>query len=273
MDGPGKMSNKVPRTIPELEQELNDQLELLRLDVANYDAGKEIVAKSIATKLRVLVHDTEKSHSLLGQLSKRGILFHDTANEMDLRSVGTYSGLININLSTDGAKYKPFLDNLPQGSSQQIAFDDWWNAVVFLDKDRNSFSRKELVLALANQDGGAHVARELGEKYTNLSRQNSLNWHAGTRDGSWAPLANPHYAAIRQIAHEVLKSLIPGYTPPATTTRATFEGIQIAGMSMGIVGEPHSYPAILPSKPSQDKIGRNDLCPCGRGKKYKKCHG
>jgi uncharacterized protein YecA (UPF0149 family) len=22
-----------------------------------------------------------------------------------------------------------------------------------------------------------------------------------------------------------------------------------------------------------DKVGRNDICPCGSGKKYKKCHG
>jgi preprotein translocase subunit SecA len=25
--------------------------------------------------------------------------------------------------------------------------------------------------------------------------------------------------------------------------------------------------------PSEDKVGRNDACPCGSGKKYKKCHG
>ena len=24
---------------------------------------------------------------------------------------------------------------------------------------------------------------------------------------------------------------------------------------------------------SGDKVGRNDPCPCGSGKKYKKCHG
>ena len=24
---------------------------------------------------------------------------------------------------------------------------------------------------------------------------------------------------------------------------------------------------------SDDKVGRNDPCPCGSGKKYKKCHG
>lgn len=30
-----------------------------------------------------------------------------------------------------------------------------------------------------------------------------------------------------------------------------------------------------PKKPvvKEDKIGRNDLCPCGSGKKYKKCCG
>ncbi|AWM32316.1 SEC-C metal-binding domain-containing protein [Hymenobacter nivis] len=26
-------------------------------------------------------------------------------------------------------------------------------------------------------------------------------------------------------------------------------------------------------QPVQAKIGRNDPCPCGSGKKYKKCHG
>jgi preprotein translocase subunit SecA len=24
---------------------------------------------------------------------------------------------------------------------------------------------------------------------------------------------------------------------------------------------------------AEDKVGRNDPCPCGSGKKYKKCHG
>jgi hypothetical protein len=35
------------------------------------------------------------------------------------------------------------------------------------------------------------------------------------------------------------------------------------------------YPGIrfLNGKPHRTKVGRNDLCPCGSGKKYKKCHG
>jgi hypothetical protein len=32
-------------------------------------------------------------------------------------------------------------------------------------------------------------------------------------------------------------------------------------------------PQIVPSGENAPKVGRNDLCPCGSGKKYKKCHG
>jgi preprotein translocase subunit SecA len=31
--------------------------------------------------------------------------------------------------------------------------------------------------------------------------------------------------------------------------------------------------AIDPIKNAEPKVGRNDPCPCGSGKKYKKCHG
>jgi preprotein translocase subunit SecA len=39
--------------------------------------------------------------------------------------------------------------------------------------------------------------------------------------------------------------------------------------SKGRAGNP-STPA---STPASAKVGRNDPCPCGSGKKYKKCHG
>ena len=35
-----------------------------------------------------------------------------------------------------------------------------------------------------------------------------------------------------------------------------------------------NHPRVSPNKPAADhKVGRNDPCPCGSGKKYKKCHG
>ncbi|HUP65821.1 MAG TPA: SEC-C metal-binding domain-containing protein, partial [Thermoanaerobaculia bacterium] len=34
-----------------------------------------------------------------------------------------------------------------------------------------------------------------------------------------------------------------------------------------------SKEAAAPVKRQQAKVGRNEPCPCGSGKKYKKCHG
>ncbi|MEK9817741.1 MAG: SEC-C metal-binding domain-containing protein, partial [Limnobacter sp.] len=37
-------------------------------------------------------------------------------------------------------------------------------------------------------------------------------------------------------------------------------------------GERSAAPANVPRRVSE-KVGRNDPCPCGSGKKYKQCHG
>jgi len=37
--------------------------------------------------------------------------------------------------------------------------------------------------------------------------------------------------------------------------------------------DPIAARAAAPQKRDGDKVGRNDLCPCGSGKKYKRCHG
>ncbi|OPX94969.1 MAG: hypothetical protein A4E62_02780 [Syntrophorhabdus sp. PtaU1.Bin002] len=39
--------------------------------------------------------------------------------------------------------------------------------------------------------------------------------------------------------------------------------------------KPESSPPVAAKKPERPipKVGRNDPCPCGSGKKYKKCHG
>ena len=37
--------------------------------------------------------------------------------------------------------------------------------------------------------------------------------------------------------------------------------------------EDYDWEPQLPVKRTEPKVGRNDPCPCGSGKKYKKCHG
>ena len=42
-------------------------------------------------------------------------------------------------------------------------------------------------------------------------------------------------------------------------------------MSHGTEAQSIEAPAQV--KREADKVGRNDPCPCGSGKKYKRCHG
>src|SRR5262249_46367798 len=49
---------------------------------------------------------------------------------------------------------------------------------------------------------------------------------------------------------------------------------QPAQMVMSGGGGPQRQPAKVETiRRDGDKVGRNDPCPCGSGKKYKKCHG
>ncbi len=34
----------------------------------------------------------------------------------------------------------------------------------------------------------------------------------------------------------------------------------------------HDHPAVVPFRRMEAKVGRNDPCHCGSGKKFKKCH-
>ena len=70
---------KYTQTYQELRDHLCEQLHFLRASAASYDNGAEGEAKRLATTIRVLVHDTKKSKSLLLQLSMKHLLqMHDT---------------------------------------------------------------------------------------------------------------------------------------------------------------------------------------------------
>jgi preprotein translocase subunit SecA len=56
--------------------------------------------------------------------------------------------------------------------------------------------------------------------------------------------------------------------PEAQALRASHEQQEQAANTP--VGRPAAPTTVRRSQP---KVGRNDPCPCGSGKKYKKCHG
>jgi hypothetical protein len=150
------MSAKSPLSQSDLQAHLEEQLQFLQASADAFDRGLESEAKRLAVTIRVLVHDTANSRSLLNQLGMKEGLFVDTAEPLDPDNYAPYSGLVATLGNMQGAKYVPFLEDVPH-SPRTVPFDDWWMAPVFVDGKRQRFSRKELVLTAANQDGGAHV--------------------------------------------------------------------------------------------------------------------
>lgn len=260
---PEPMVTRVIQSRGELEGHLEEQLRFLEASATSFDSGFEGEAKRLALAIRVLVHETKVSHSLLGQLGLLNARFCDSALENHPKNAGTYMGLVFMEFGGSRVRYVAMLDDVPPGEIAWVDFNAWWERTVFIDKDHRALTRRDLVLAVANQDGGGHVDPALDEVYANLSRHNSMAWfaHEGVTQ---RPMEGPELAAVRQIAHEVLKTLRPDYRKvrPSGTGGLIVGGLSTSG------GQPGSIMVGL-----MPEVGRNDPCPCGSGKKYKKCHG
>lgn len=247
----------IPQTLQELQQHLEDHLGFLERSSEAFDSGHDGEAKRLAVSLRVLFHDTSQSHSLMGQLNRLSGEFVSSAIPHQRGNIGTHGGLVMSAMGQGGARYFAPLDDVPL--ERWLPFVDWWNEVVFVDGVRAEITRRGLVLAVANQDGGAHVDPHLNEAYARLSRQNSMAW---VYEPGGVPIEDAAKSAIRQIAHESLKTLRLGYRKkPTVTADIIFGG--------GMISVGGTLP--VPSLPR--KVGRNEMCPCGSGAKFKRCHG
>jgi hypothetical protein len=64
----------------------------------------------------------------------------------------------------------------------------------------------------------------------------------------------------------------PGPRPASRPVPAQMP-LPAAPKARDLVFSAPSSEAAMPQKRKEAKVGRNDPCPCGSGKKYKKCHG
>lgn len=259
------MSTKVGLSPDELRGHLAEQLAFLESSANAFDQGFESEAKRLAVTLRILLHDQGNSRSVLGQLGMKDRNFISTVMPINSDSINAQGGLIQIALGPPKTRYVAMLDDVPKRLEKSFA--DWWGETVFVDDQRRLMTRRQLVLTMADQDGGAHVDPQLDAQYHALVKGNSLGWLANDGAG-FTPMQDPARAAVRQIAHEVLISLKPGYS----RTINHEAGAIIGGMSITVSPTPPSVQP-TPALPEYGKVGRNARCPCGSGKKYKHCHG
>ncbi len=246
------------QSLDALKRHLEEHIGFLRTSADLYDKGTLAEAKRLAVSIRVLVHDTQSSKSLLGQLGLKGREFVDTASERPHGTTTSYAGLVGMLLTAGTPEYVPHLDGM---ASKLVSFEHWWDTPVIIDFKQRHITRKRLILAVANKDGGAHVDPELDDIYADLSQGNSMS-RMYSSGASWQPLVGVEHASVRQVTHEMLRTLDPAYMPPETHQKS---GIVVGGFKLHLSATTSSL--------SGGKIGRNVPCPCGSGKKYKKCHG
>lgn len=200
---------KVWQTEDELKSHLKEQIEFLRRSSQAYDEGFTSEAKRLAVVIRVLLHDTQNSTSLLTFLKKKDILFYDTSLDYNPHNLASTMGLIMMQIGPNDARYVPPLDDGPptRYHKAKVTFKKWWNKIVFVDTKGNKLTRKDLVLAVSNKDGGAHVNPKLNKAYADMTRFDSLGWKfiGGGIEKNFA--TRPELASVRQMSHEVLKSL------------------------------------------------------------------
>lgn len=227
---------KSPQTRAELIHHRQEQLDFIVSACNQYDAGKHHFIKQAATAIRVLVHNFGSSHALLAQLDLLDrMTLVDSVGPIDESNLVTTNNLVSLTVGAplnEGMRcggYTPILDgfhasnravrtafgtSLEAGPGRCIPFDDWWNQAVLKGKNGTRRSRKDLVLDVCNQDGGAHVDPGVKESHWHVSRGNALGWlslpeGATVEDGE--PLGNPVPASVRQIAHEFVISVPEGW--------------------------------------------------------------
>lgn len=133
----------------ELQDHWDDQIRFIQKSIKEFDRGDEKEAQRLATHLRVLFHETQKSKSIFGQL-KPQIIFYSSGDLYTLSNLFTSWTLLDLMVSPEGIKYNAKSNN--QSRCFFLMFNDWWNEIIFDDK-KNKFTRRDIVTYVANQDG------------------------------------------------------------------------------------------------------------------------
>ena len=209
-------------------EQLTNQKYFLRTSIDNF-VYNEIESIRIATTIRVLIHDTKSSTSLLNHLGSKAMDYYDTKAPKDAFAYFNISGLLSVNVNYDDyvtftpytglvakdimqvddklvMRYKPIfhqkyeLDCVPK-----VDFDSWWNGEIYDNRNGITLTRKELVLIAANKDGGAHVESNLPPKYQAIKNENFIELRVNFQKESFENV--PLYSSICQIGWELLKSI------------------------------------------------------------------
>lgn len=196
---------------------LREQIELLEIGCRNYDDGLRAAALNLATTIRVLVHDTKRSTSLLAQLGRKHAMrwCDDSSGLMPGNLLPESTMTMGRIVAGSGGSTVPRLGDGP-GERRWLGFDDWWRRPAIRHPARSSheddtvLSAKDVVLGLTNKLGGAHVDPSGGAEELQRAVGNALGWMAVSGQTETPFAGSALHASARHIAYEVLATLDDG---------------------------------------------------------------
>jgi len=191
----------------EFKQYLEQQLGFLRRSCDSYDDGYTDEAIRIATTIRVLIHDTKSSTSLLKHLGALNIKLSSTVMGNHLPNAVMLMGMGRLRIVGGGSTTWEAA-TAPDAIKTQLTVSDWWNQIVYI-LGKNQASRKTLILAAANKDGGAHVDATLTTEYESLmntGQRGFFHYSPTNETHNFQPVMDAHLVYLRQMGFEILSS-------------------------------------------------------------------
>lgn len=169
-----------------------------------YDSGDELTAIDLANLVYQFTYDYGKKTQSLFTICNLKKLMANATSPINPRNLLHDHPSLMLELGTQNdinyAKYKPLLDSGPNPFVEWISHSRWLDQPIFKSQDGKTLSRKNLIAAIRNEDGGAHGSRFLDNRLHDLKTMPL--W-----ESSSGQLRNPQYPMMRHIAYEVELSI------------------------------------------------------------------
>ena len=203
----------MPRSHLELLKALATQRRHMAISCVGYDSGDHSEALRLATCVYNLVHDSGNIHSIMGQLGIKDTHMFLATNARDGAKlpviVNRFTPLVEFERISDRPQFVPLITYFQNRNAyfpvRNLSFNDWWNKdIIFLDGPHR-MTRRQLVFALRNQEGGSHYDDEVRNPSFRPLKQPVWMITPGLGFGLMGDL---ELASMRQIAEEVELSFV-----------------------------------------------------------------